>query len=43
MVGKLYQVIVKQSTFGIIKRSLYRESIIHFIGMHMLSAKTIFG
>ena len=41
MDGKLYQVIVKQSTFGTIKRSLCSKSIIHSISIHLLSAKTI--
>ena len=43
MDGKLFKVIVKQSTFGVIKRSLYREDVICSISMHLSSAKTIFG
>ena len=43
MDGKLLEVIVKQSIFGDIKRSLYSKNVIHSIGMHLLSAKTIFG
>ena len=41
--GKLFEVIVKQSIFRDIKRSLYSKNIIHSINMHLSSAKTIFG
>ena len=38
-----YYIPVRLCTFGVIKGSLYSKNVIYSIGVHLLSAKTIFS